>query len=125
VFGYDIVFHCRVFYKSGTMKLTRIYTGANGQSHFDEIEVEIEKLQPGEGIIFRHAPPGDFHDWHRAPRRQYVINLSGQSEIEIGDGTKRRFGPGDIFLVDDTTGRGYISRAVGSQPRLYVTIPVK
>jgi hypothetical protein len=52
-----------------------------------------------------------------------VINLSGQSEIEISDGTKRRFGPGDIFLVDDTKGRGHISRAVGSQPRLLCDNP--
>jgi hypothetical protein len=107
------------------MKVTRVYTGADDESHFDEIEVEIEKLQPGEGIIFRHVPPGNFNDWHRAPRRQYVINLSGQSEIEISDGTKRRFGPGDIFLVDDTTGRGHISRAIGNQPRIFVTIPVR
>ena len=107
------------------MKIARVYAGADGQSHFDEIEVEIEKLQPGEGIIFRHASPGAVNDWHRAPRRQYVINLSGQSEIEISDGTKRRFGPGDIFLVDDTTGRGHISRAIGNQPRIFVTIPVK
>ena len=107
------------------MKVTRVVTGADGQSHFDEIEIEIEKLQPGEGIIFRHASPGDFNDWHRAPRRQYVINLSGESEVEISDGTKRRFGPGDIFLADDTSGQGHISRAVGNQPRLFVTIPVK
>jgi len=107
------------------MKVTRVYTGADDQSHFDEIEVEIERLQPGDGIIFRHASPGAVNEWHRAPRRQYVINLAGQSEIEIGDGTKRRFGPGDIFLVDDTTGQGHISRAVGSQPRVYVTIPIK
>jgi quercetin dioxygenase-like cupin family protein len=85
------------------MKVTRVYTGADGQSHFDEIEVKIEKLQPGDGIIFHHAAPGDFHDWHRAPRRQFVINLSGQSEVEISDRTKRRFGPGDIFLVDDSS----------------------
>jgi hypothetical protein len=39
------------------MKVTRVYTGADDESHFDEIEVEIEKLQPGEGIIFRHVPP--------------------------------------------------------------------
>jgi hypothetical protein len=44
------------------MKVTRVCTGADGQSHFDEIEAEIGKLQPGDGIIFCHAPPGDFHD---------------------------------------------------------------
>jgi uncharacterized cupin superfamily protein len=107
------------------MKVTRIYTGADGHSHFEEIEVEIGKLVAGEGIVFRHAPPGDVQDWHPAPRRQYVITLSGQVEIEIGDGTKRRFGPGDIMLADDTTGRGHISRVVGGQPRRFVMIPVK
>ncbi len=107
------------------MKVTRVYSGADGQSPFDEIEVEIEKLQPGDGIIFRHAPPDYLNDWHRAPTRQYVINLSGESEIEIGDGTKRRFGPGDIFLVDDTSGLGHISRAVGNRPRVFVTVPIK
>jgi hypothetical protein len=35
------------------MKVTRLYTGADGQSHFDDIEVETGKLQPGDGIIFR------------------------------------------------------------------------
>ena len=107
------------------MKMTRVYSGSDSESHFEEIDVDIGKLQPGEGIVFRHAPPGDVQDWHVAPRRQYVINLSGESEVEIGDGTKRCFGPGDIFLADDTTGRGHISRAVGSQPRFYATIPVK
>jgi hypothetical protein len=107
------------------MKVTRVYAGADGESHFEEIEVDIEKLQPGDGIVFRHALPGDVNEWHVAPRRQYVINLSGQSEIEIGDGTKLRLGPGDIFLADDTTGRSHISGVIGTQPRLYVTIPLK
>ena len=107
------------------MKVTRVYTGADGESHFEEIEMDIGTLQPGDGIVFRHAPPGDVNEWHVAPRRQYVINLSGQSEIEIGDGTKRRFGPGEIFLVDDTIGRGHVSRVRGNEPRVYVTIPVK
>jgi len=107
------------------MKITRLYTGKEGESHFEEIEVETNKLQPGEGIIFRSAPPGSVQNWHPAPRRQYVITLSGQGEIEIGDGTKRRFGPGDVMLADDTTGRGHITRVVGSEPRLYVAIPLK
>jgi hypothetical protein len=107
------------------VKVTRIYTGADGHSHFEEIEVEIGKLQTGEGIVFRHAPPGDVQDWHPAPRRQYVITLSGQGEIETSDGTKRRFGPGAIMLADDTTGRGHITRVVSAESRLYVMIPIK
>jgi hypothetical protein len=48
------------------MKITRVYTGPDGESHFEEIDVDIGKLQPG-----------DVNEWHVAPRRQYVINLSG------------------------------------------------
>ena len=49
-------------------------------------------------------------DWHPAPRRQYVIILTGQLEIGLGDGTTRRFGPGDARLVEDTTGQGHTTR---------------
>lgn len=107
------------------MKITRLYTGDDGESHFEEIEVEEEKLQPGTGIIFRYGPPGQVQEWHPAPRRQYVITLSGEAEIEIGGGTKRRFGPGAIMLADDTTGRGHVTRVVSKEPRLYVSVPVK
>lgn len=107
------------------MKITRLYTGKDGESHFEEIEVQAEKLQAADGIMFRVGPPGQVQDWHPAPRRQYVITLSGQAEIETGDGTKRRFGAGDIMLADDLTGRGHITRVVGNQPRLYVQVPLK
>ena len=107
------------------MKVTRLYTGTDGHSHFEDIEVEIGKLQAGDGIIFREEPSTYFKDWHPAPQRQYVITLSGQVEIEIGDGARRRFGAGDIMLADDTTGRGHISRVVGGQKRRFVMIPIK
>ena len=107
------------------MKVTRIYTGSDGHSHFDEVEVEIGKLQPGDGILFRHEPPGQKQDWHPAPRRQYVVTLRGEAEIEISDGTKRRFGAGDIMLADDTTGRGHVTRVVSKTPRIYIQMPVK
>ena len=54
-----------------------------------------------------------------------VINLSGETEIEIGDGSKRRFGPGDILLAEDTSGQGHISQDVGAQPRRFMFIPLK
>jgi uncharacterized cupin superfamily protein len=107
------------------MKATRLYTGVDGQSHFDDTEMETGKLQPGDGIVFREGTPDTVNQWHRAPRRQYVINLSGETEIEIGDGTKRRFGSGDILFVEDTSGQGHISRDVGIQPRRFIFIPVK
>jgi hypothetical protein len=115
------------------MKITRIYTGPDNESHFEEKEIELKfdgdmevsATEPAEGILFRRASASHLNDFHPAPRRQYVITLSGQVEIETGDGTKRRFGSGDIMLAHDTTGRGHITRVVGDQPRLYVMIPLK
>ena len=79
------------------MKITRLYTGTDGQSHFDDIEVETGKLQPGDGIIFRDATPDHVNSWHRAPRRQYVINLAGETEIEIGTAANGALAP-EIFF---------------------------
>ena len=79
---------------------------------------------PVAGLTFRVAPPGYVLDWHCAPRRQYSISLSGHAEIEVGDGTVARIGPGDIVLAEDLTGQGHITRVVGSEPRLYAIVPL-
>lgn len=115
------------------MQITRLYTGADGESHFEEIEISLSDAGPigqlsqqlaATGIIFRTTSPDYDYTWHNAPRRQYIIMLDGAVDVEIGDGTIRRFGPGSILLAEDTTGRGHISRAVEHQPRtsIFVTL---
>ena len=114
------------------MRIVRIYTGSDQQSHFEEIELSFEvgerwettALQTAAGVAFRRAPAGHVIDWHPAPRRQYVVTLSGEWDIECGDGTVRRFRPGDVMLADDLTGQGHISRVVGSQPHVFMTVPL-
>jgi uncharacterized cupin superfamily protein len=53
-----------------------------------------------------------------------VIILSGELEIGLGDGTTRRFGPGDARLVEDTTGQGHTTRAVGDTPVVTAVVPL-
>ena len=49
---------------------------------------------------------------------------SGSVEIETGDGTKRRFGVGDVLLADDTTGEGHISRGVDTpREQVFIVVP--
>ena len=108
------------------MNIVRVFTGPDGQSHFEDLEVELDDLGsrgmiskrwPGTGMQFRQVA-GDYHlDFHTAPRRQLVINLEGSVEIEVGDGSTRLMGPGSILLADDTTGQGHISRNVRGEPR--------
>ena len=115
----------------------RVYSGADGQSHIEAMTlpmqsfVDVEgaygegtELQQTTGIIFRISPPGYELGWHCAPRPQYSITLAGEAEIEVGDGTIKRIGPGDVVLADDLTGQGHITRVVGEQPRFYAVVPL-
>ena len=43
--------------------------------------------------------------------------------VDVVHGAKRRFGPGDIMLADDTTGQGHITR-VTQGPRRYLFVPL-
>ena len=110
------------------MAIFRMYTGPDGKSHWEEQTLAehptLTKPQATAHIVFSEQPAGKFLDWHPAPRRQYVIVVSGQLEIGFGDGTTRRFAPGDARLVEDTTGQGHTTRYVGPGPVLTATIPL-
>ncbi len=115
------------------MRLFRLYSGDDQQSHLEELKMsfapgqlaEQTPLQPATGVIFTRMVPGAFVDWHNAPRRQYVITLAGGVEIGLGDGTLHRFGPGEGILAEDLTGKGHTTRAVGDEPRIMMIVPLK
>jgi quercetin dioxygenase-like cupin family protein len=108
------------------IKVVRLYTGPDNKSHFEDIQVPLadagktgflsERIK-ATGVIFRITTGEYNYDFHPAPRRQYVVNLEGEVEIEVGDGSRRILRTGDILLAEDTTGQGHISRAVAGKPR--------
>ena len=113
--------------------VTRIFTGPDGQTHAEEINLklarddastELSEMAKASGVRFRRQAPNYFEDWHTAPRKQYVITLSGQGEMELTGGKKIPLGPGHILLVEDLTGRGHISRGVGTEERISLIIPL-
>lgn len=114
------------------MRLFRLYSGQDGQSHVEELKIpfapdgmtERAPTQAASGVIFSRMAPGWFMDWHNAPRRQYVITLSGALEIGLGDGSTHRFGPGEGILAEDLTGKGHTTRVVGNEPRVSMAIPL-
>ena len=116
------------------MKYTRIYADAKGETHLQDVEPEMKPtdhastmsdLIGAKGVIFRDTDSEEyFIDWHNAPRRQFVVNLSGEVEITVSDGEKRRFGPGSILLAEDVTGKGHISRGLGKSERRTLFIPL-
>jgi quercetin dioxygenase-like cupin family protein len=116
------------------MKIHHLYPDANGESHFEDKEIEwveesraskLSERFPASGIIFREVEPSYDLDWHPAPRRQYIINLTGAVEITASDGESRVIRAGEVLLVEDVTGKGHLSKSVGSEPRLCVFVPVE
>lgn len=125
--------------KAEAFKITRIYTDDNGESHFRQIKVDfklvdyappappisVSEVQDAEGVLFISSPAGWYGDWHTAPKRQLMFCLTGELEVKVSDGETQRFGPGCPILVEDTTGKGHISRVVGSERCFMAAIPLK
>ena len=115
------------------MSIFRLYTGPDQQSHFEDVELHFEprsdqsemaEVVPGSGLLVRRFEPDRKNPWHHAPGRYVVFTLSGAVDIEIGDGTVRRLGPGDILIAEDLSGQGHTTREVGPEPRVSVFVPL-
>jgi len=112
--------------------ITRLYTGPDNQTHAEEVELkftpgnpaEVSKMMPITGAELHRTAGGSFDDWHRAPRRQYVITLSGRGEVEVVGGKKISLGPGNIDLVEDTTGKGHITKVISTEDRVTLQLPL-
>jgi hypothetical protein len=111
------------------MRYPRTFATPDGESHFEDVDVQHESVAvvPGRPTVdvgttvataasnlLRISPNWD-GDWHPTPKRWFVITLSGELEITTSDGEIRRFGPGSIWLIEDTTGKGHNTRVVGGE----------
>lgn len=116
------------------MKITRLYTGSDNESHFEEIDMPLEDReefgrfsipQRLKALFFREIPPGWHYTWHNVVCREYVIMLEGSAEIETGCGEKRVFRKGDVLLAEDCAGRGHRTRVIGKKPwrQAFITLP--
>ncbi|HZD44270.1 MAG TPA: cupin domain-containing protein [Methanomicrobiales archaeon] len=115
----------------------RIYSDAKGGSHTDVLTVEQSLVQgappaapfyvsrdgPATKYRFYTFEPGWIGDWHPAPTRQFLALLSGEVEMETTDGTILRFSPGDLVLLEDTSGRGHLTRNIGDGYAMYLVVP--
>jgi len=111
------------------VRLRRVYADSDGESHSSEEEVDLAEVNyappapplwasaffPAVSYQFLRTPPGWYGDWHPAPRRQVLFFLKGEVEAETSDGNRARSGPGDVVLLEDTSGKGHRSWVVGDE----------
>ncbi len=111
------------------MKYAIIYTDRNGDSHFKDSEIGYESVNfaprappvgltsymPAHRLVFFKTPSGWYGDWHPAPKRQFFCCLNGEFELTVSDGETRVFRVGDVFLLEDTNGKGHKSVVTGKE----------
>lgn len=102
--------------------VTRLYTGADGQSHIDQVPVvfhgapdEVSAAERTSSAYLARGVPGMFETWHTTRRKRYIVVISGEAEVTATDGERARLVPGTLYLTEDLTGKGHTFRVLGDQ----------
>ncbi len=93
------------------MGIFRMYTGDDGKSIIEELQLDnpiLETLKACTGSSIQINEPTEFSEFHPAPRRMSM--LSGQIDIQLADCAIQSFGPNDLRLWEDVTGHGHKTR---------------
>jgi quercetin dioxygenase-like cupin family protein len=113
----------------------RLYTGSDNQTHADSVEIKLrpspmyseaeasDPVKTSEAQFFR-LPHGKVQDWHNPARRQYVVTLTGRGEVEISGRQRIPLSPGKVVLLENVSGKGYITRSFGSEDLTFFIVPL-
>jgi hypothetical protein len=118
------------------MKYMRSYAGADGETHFDDLETELSPLEfipgmplmdvsaatPTKAAVFARLQAGWYGDYHPTPRRQLVFTIAGEAEVTVSDGEMRRMTRGTVWLTDDTKGKGHLTRVTDAEDWLIALV---
>jgi hypothetical protein len=103
--------------------ITHVYASEDGESHLETVAVRGAFDQiPLTAMVMNAYRPQNV-DWHVAPARQFAMNITGELEVEVSDGTKRVIGPGDPVFIADTTGKGHITRLLSPVTFVFLIPP--
>ena len=109
------------------MGIYKMYTGSDNETHIEELSLadhpELGELQIIKGLQIQKNEGGRFMDFHQAPNKRWLITLSGELEIGLGDGTVHKFGAGDVRLIEDVTGHGHTTRYVTDHMSALMLLP--
>jgi len=120
------------------VRYTKIFADDQGRSRFEDVALELSPgfaappAQPLHQAPFLAAEGtfwlGGTADWvgevrHPAPARVVFVLVQGECEVTVSDGTVRRFAPGNVLLLEDTTGDGHSTRIIG--PNTVIVLAVR
>ena len=109
------------------MKTHHLYSDETGESRWRDVEpalversvappakaIEISDPEPAAQFLFLRLRAGWDEPVHPTPVPQTLICLAGAVEVTASDGEVRRIGRGDVWRMEDLTGKGHHTRVVG------------
>lgn len=115
------------------LRCIRLWTGDDGQSHFESGVIDLQSGPRGDwlssrmeavSIAMQETVSGGSFDWHTAPARQFVITLSGSLDFVTREQKHFTLDPSTLLLAEDTAGGGHSWRLLSEQPwrRIYVVL---
>ncbi len=115
------------------MRYTHLYVDDNGDSRFADAQLPMNDDTSGPGVAelvsgdqrvgtlrFLQLPPGWFQEQRPARDPRWLLVLAGVLDVEASDGEVRRFGPGSVLLVEDTSGKGHRGRVIGGPAQIAI-----
>lgn len=121
--------------KRDPVTITRMYSGADGLTHFEETNLPFNApMMKVAGTSFRRdvgpeksgGPRDAGFEFHNAPHRRYVVTLSGKAEIEASGGGRFIADVNHILLAEDLTGKGhrYVRRPLGNEDWIIMFVEI-
>ena len=118
------------------MKFHKLYCDPQGESHWADIEVELKEqtfAPPAKAIeistpelvkqfMFVRCKSGWDEPVHPSPVTQKLICLSGTMRATASDGEYRDIGPGDVWHMEDTHGKGHHSVVTSDEDFISVIV---
>jgi len=105
-------------------KVVRVYTTPDGGSRVEELAISSD----AKPIPVTRMTAGAYRgsgarapDWHNTPRKQFAINMTRELEVELTDGSRRKIGS-DLVFLEDTTGKGHVTRALGPITNVFIQV---
>lgn len=109
------------------MHYHHLYADDAGESHWRDVDVTLEPVAfapPAEDIhlsadeaattaVFLRLPTGWNEPQHPSPHAQYLVVRYGVVEVTASDGDARIIGPGDVWRMEDTHGKGHHTKVIG------------
>lgn len=111
------------------MRYHHLYADEAGESRWRNVEVPLEarvfappagplllsEAEPASAMVFLSLHAGWDEPVHPSPKRQTLVCLAGTVRVTASDGEARDIGPGDVWRMEDCTGKGHHTRVVGER----------